>query len=242
MSVILCISDTQEPFAHQDALAFCQHIIKPYVDNGHKIHVVHQGDEVDQHTLGRWPSNPDGRSAGDELKEAKHRLSYWFDAFPNVLVCESNHTYRAWKKASESGLPSEFLRSVSEVYGAPAGWQWRDRWILEGVMFEHGEGVSGFNAARNAAVQNRMNTSIGHQHSNAGVQYATGIHDQVWGMNTGCLIDIDAYAFRYGKIFRNKPTLGCGLIVNGVPIFIPMILGQNKRWVGRVYYGPEDKK
>lgn len=235
MSVILAISDTQEPFSHTDALAFCRSIIAPFVARGEKIIVVHQGDEVDQHTLGRWPSNPDGKSGGDELKESIHRLSYWFDAFPEVFVCESNHTYRAWKKASEAGIPSEFLKSVAEVYKAPVGWKWRDRWFIDGICFEHGENVSGPLAARNAAIQNRMNTSIGHQHSNAGVLYASGIQDQIWGMNTGCLIDVDAYAFRYGRALRNKPTLGCGLIVNGIPYFIPMILGANKRWVGRTY-------
>jgi hypothetical protein len=236
MSVILAISDTQEPFAHQDALAFCQHLIKPFRDRGDEIIVVHQGDEVDQHTLGRWPANPDGLSGGAELAEAKHRLSYWFDAFPDVMVCESNHTYRAWKKASEAGLPAEFLKSVAEVYGAPPGWRWAQRWIVDDICFEHGENVSGFNAARSAAIQNRMNTSIGHQHSNAGVQYATGIADQIWGMNTGCLIDVDAYAFRYGRAMRNKPTLGCGIVIHGIPHFVPMILSKTtKRWVGRSY-------
>lgn len=239
MAVILAISDTQIPFEHIDALAFCKHVIAPYKTRGEKIIIVHQGDEVDQHTLGRWPSNPDGRSGGDELKEAQHRLSYWFDAFPRVKVCHSNHTYRAWKKAAEAGLPAEFMRSVAEVYKAPPGWQWRDRWFIENICFEHGENVSGPLAARNAAIQNRMSTSLGHQHSNAGVQYATGIADQIWGLNTGCLIDVDAYAFNYGKGFRNKPTLGCGLIVHGVPFFVPMILGKNKRWVGRAYV---DKK
>lgn len=236
MSVILAISDTQIPFEHRDALDFCKAVVAPYVQKGLQTTVVHQGDEVDQHTLGRWPSNPDGRSGGDELKESIHRLSYWFEAFPKVKVCHSNHTYRAWKKASEVGIPAEFMKSVADVYKAPPTWEWRDRWIIDDICFEHGENVSGFNAARNAAVQNRMNTSIGHQHSNAGVQYATGFHDQIWGMNTGCLIDVDQYAFNYGVKLRNKPTLGCGLILGGVPFFVPMILSKTtKRWVGRLY-------
>ena len=58
-------------------------------------------------------------------------------------------------------------------------------------------------------------------HSFAGVQYSnTGT--TVWGMNAGCLIDIDAYAFEYGKHHPKKPVIGTGIIIDGIPQFIPM--------------------
>lgn len=227
----LCISDLQCPAEHQDALAFVKCVDKTFFPNGDR-YVVCLGDEADQHTLGKWPSNPDGRSGGDELKEARHRLSYWFDAFPKVYVCTSNHTYRAWKKAALSGIPSEFMKSVAEVYGAPPGWVWRDKWVANGICFEHGENVSGPTAALNAAIQNQMPTVIGHQHSHAGVIYRTSEASYLWGMNTGCLIDVSHYCFDYGKNIRIKPTLGTGVIVNGVPFFIPMRLDLSGRWVG----------
>jgi len=196
--------------------------------------VVNLGDEVDQHTVGKWPSNPSGKSGGDELKEATHRLRDWYKAFPHVRICTSNHTYRAWKKAYLSGIPAQFMREVGEVYGAPVGWKWADRWTIDDILFEHGEFVSGKCAALLAAEQNRMKTVIGHQHSHGGVIYSASFDGQIWGMNTGCLIDVDQYAFDYGRGLRKKPTLGLGVIKNGIPYFIPMILTKNKRWAGRV--------
>lgn len=192
------------------------------------------GDEVDQHTLGRWAHDPNGRSGGDELHEAIHSLRPWFKKYPRTYVCESNHTYRVYKKAFDHGIPSEFLRSIGEVYGAPDGWKWKDRWIFDNILFEHGEFVSGQTAALKAAMDNRMSTVIGHQHSFGGVIHSGAISGIIWGMNTGCLIDVDQYAFSYGKKLRRKPTLGTGIILNGIPLFIPMVLNQKGRWIGRL--------
>lgn len=231
---VLCISDTQEPFSHRDALRFAEHCFKTF-GQGFKANeklVIHVGDEVDQHTLSRWASNPNGRSAGDELKEAIHRLSYWHDTFPRVYVCESNHTYRAYKKGYENGIPKEFFRGLEEVYELP-GWKWNEHWEFDGVIYEHGENVSGPNAALNAALQNRRSTVIGHQHTFGGVQWSGAKYDAVYGLNTGCLIDIEQYAFDYGKKLRKKPTLGLGVIVRGIPMFIPMFVDKRNRWVGR---------
>lgn len=233
-SVILAISDLQEPFSHRDALSFVLHVKKTFVKADDELIVINVGDEVDQHTLGRWTANPNGRSGGDELKEAKHRLRDWFREFPHTKVCVSNHTYRVFKRAMEAGIPSEFMRTIGEVYDAPPGWRWADRWIVNGnILFEHGENVSGPTAALNAALQNRMSTVIGHQHSHGGVIHSASPNDVVWGLNTGCLIDIEQYAFDYGKTLRRKPTLGMGIIIDGLPLFIPMVLNQKGRWIGR---------
>lgn len=228
---VLCISDLQCPAEHQDALKFIQAVDRQWFPDGKRF-VVCMGDEVDQHTLGKWPANPSGRSGGDELKEARHRLSFWFDAYPKVFVCASNHTYRAWKKAFLNGIPQEFMKSVNEVYGAPPGWVWREKWIHENIAFEHGELVSGPLAALNAAIQNQMSTVIGHQHNGGCVIHRASDTGIIWGLNTGCLIDIDHYCFTYGKNIRIKPTLGCGVIKNGIPHFIPMLLNYQKRWTG----------
>lgn len=227
---VLCISDLQCPAEHRDALDFVKHVDKTWFPDGNRF-VVNLGDEVDQHTLGQWPANPSGRSGRDELKEAIHHLRDWYTAYPKTFVCASNHTYRAWKKAYLSGIPQEFMRSVAEVYEAPPGWMWRDRWVHEGVVFEHGENVSGPTAALNAARQNQMSTVIGHQHSGGGVIHSVSEYGSLFGLNTGCLIDIDQYNFDYAKNSRNKPTLGLGVIKNGIPYFIPMILTHDKRWV-----------
>ena len=228
------MSDLQIPFEHRDALDFILHIKKTFSKWGDEFTCVNMGDEVDQHTLSKYAFDPNGRSAGDELHEAKQCLKPWFKEFPHTKVCESNHTYRAYKKAFDAGIPQEFMRSIAEVYEAPDGWQWKDRHFIDNICFEHGELVSGITAGIRAALDNRMNTVIGHQHSNGGVAYAGSVKDCIWGLNTGCLIDTDKYAFRYGNKMRKKPTLGTGIIINGIPFFIPMVLDTKKRWVKRL--------
>ena len=230
----LCISDLQIPFQHQDALRFVLHVKKMLTRPGDIITIINMGDEVDQHTLSKYASDPNGRSAGDELHAAKMELKPWFAEFPQMLICESNHTYRAYKKGFEAGIPSEFFRSLNEVYGAPPRWRWQNRWIIDGVLYEHGEGVSGVNAAITAAIHNQMSTAIGHQHSNGGVQWSGSFGKNIFGLNTGCLIDVNAYAFKYGQKIRRKPTLGMGALYNDIPLFIPMITNAQGRWVGYV--------
>lgn len=229
----LCISDLQIPFEHPDAFDFVCHVKKTYFPDVDP-YIVNQGDEVDQYTLSNFVRSPRAMSPRAEFEEAKLRLSQWFKEFPKTFVCISNHTYRVYKRADEAGIPDGFMKTVGEAYEAPIGWQWRDKWISGGVCFEHGEQVSGQLAAIRAAQENRMNTSIGHQHANAGVIYKAGFNDVIWGMNTGCLIDINQYAFDYGRNIRNKPTLAMGIIRNGVPFVIPMVCDRAGRWLRRI--------
>jgi hypothetical protein len=231
----LCVSDLQIPFEHRDALDFVLHVKKVFFDcQGIVPVIVNMGDEVDQYTLSNYVKSPKARGANEEFEESKLRLKPWFDAFPKTFVCISNHTYRVYKRADEAGIPSAFMKTIGQAYDAPPGWQWRDKWIHDNICFEHGEQVSGQLAAIRKAMFNRISTVIGHQHSNGGVIHLGGIIDTIWGMNTGCLIDIEQYAFDYGKALTNKPTIGCGVLSNSIPYFVPMILNQERRWVGRI--------
>lgn len=229
----ICISDLQIPFEQIDALDFILHIKKTFF-RGIEPLIINMGDEVDQHTLGRWTANPNGMSPKAEMDEAKLRLKNWFREFPRMRVCVSNHTYRVYKRAFEAGIPDSFMKTIGEAYEAPTTWEWKDKWIIDKVLFEHGESVSGQLAAIRAAMQNRLSTVIGHQHSNGGVLWQASDHDLIYGMNTGCLIDVKQYAFDYGKTLRNKPTLGAGVICNDVPYFVPMFLDHRDRWVKRI--------
>lgn len=60
-------------------------------------------------------------------------------------------------------------------------------------------------------------------------------YDVIFGLNVGCLIDRSAYVFDYGKGAKFKPTLGCGVVLYGVPKFVPMIVsGKQERWIGEI--------
>lgn len=228
--VILVIPDTQAPFEHKDAFDFLKAVKKRYEPN----EVVHVGDEVDFHALGDWDHDPDGMSAGDELKSALKFMDKLYALFPKVKVCTSNHTARPFRKAFKHGIPKAFLRDYHEFLQAPKGWQWADKWEIDGIIFEHGEGQSGKDGAINAAKGNMQSTVIGHIHAFAGIQYAANPKFLYFGFNVGCLIDRHAYAFAYGKHMKNKPILGCGIIINGIPQFIPMELNKKGRWIGKL--------
>lgn len=215
---ILAIPDLHEPHSHPDAFHFVKDVartLRPDV-------VVCLGDEIDSHAISRWPSDPDQDSAGPELTRAVERLRPWYARFPRVLVCHSNHTFRPWIRAKEVGLPVRVIRTPREVLEAPIGWEWAHTHRVDGILFTHGEGYSGALGALKAAVAHRTRVVIGHLHGYAGVVWSHGLTDAVWGMNAGCLIDPSAPAFAYARTLANRPSLGCGVIENGVPRWIPL--------------------
>lgn len=215
---ILAIPDLHAPYTHPRAVDFLRAAARRFKPET----VVCLGDEIDSHAISRWPSDPDLDSPGVELSRAVSILAPLFKLFPTVKVCHSNHTLRPWIRARESGLPSRVVRGPRDVLGAPAGWEWAPAWRIDGILFIHGEGFSGPMGAMNAAVRYRSRVVIGHLHGSAGVVWSHGWHDAIWGMNAGCLIDPDSPAFAYGRTLANRPSLGVGLIENGVPRWVPM--------------------
>lgn len=227
---VLVISDLQIPYEHPDALRFIQ-TVASYAE---PTKIVCIGDEVDQHAVGRFDPDPDADGPGVELKLAKRRLKKWYETFPEVSVCVSNHTQRIYKKAFHAGIPEGYLRPVNDWLDAPEGWVWEDKFVIDGVRYEHGDAQGGMYAARNLAIRNRQSTVIGHHHSNGAVFYIANEDEMIFALNTGCLVDIKSLAFKYAKNAAFKPTLGCGVVTQGVPEFVPMLLNNRGRWTGVV--------
>jgi hypothetical protein len=228
--VVLVIPDLQIPYEHPDALAFCKEVR----DEVGATKVVCIGDEVDQMALSRFDPDPDADSAGPELIKALKKLKAWYKEFPDVQVTTSNHTGRIQKKALHAGIPEAYIRPVNEWMQAPEGWSWEDVVYIDGVRYEHGDNQGGMYAARNIAIRNRTSTVIGHHHSHGGVYYIANDDSMIFGMNTGCLIDRKAIAFKYARGSAFKPTLGCGVVVQGVPYFVPMLVNRRGRWTGEL--------
>lgn len=228
---VLVVSDLQEPFAHKDAFDF----VKAVRDKYDTDTTVNIGDEVDFHAFsGRFPHDPDGMGPGEELEAAIQELDKWYKEFPETRVCTSNHLDRYYKKAFNSGLPKRAILSPQVLLGAPTTWEWRSSWVIDGVKYEHGDSQGGIDAARLLAIANRKSTVIGHHHAHGGVRYIANDSEVIFGLNTGCLIDRGAYVFAYGAGNKFKPTLGCGVVLYGVPYFVPMILGKRERWIGEI--------
>ncbi len=215
---ILVISDLHAPFAHPDAINFLKRVKKEYKTNG----VICIGDLGDQHGWSRHDREPDAPGQGDEDAACVQFCRELYSVFPFALACVGNHDKRLAKACVRTGVPRRLHRSIAEVYDSPDGWKWGDGHECDGVIYQHGEGFSGQNAALRAAQINRCSTVIGHIHAWAGVQFHSNGINTIFGMNVGCLADPSSLAMNYAKTSPNKQVLGCGVVIEGHPIFVPL--------------------
>lgn len=228
---ILIISDLHVPHHHPDAFKFLAAVKKQF----NPSRVVCIGDEIDNHAISFHDSDPDLKSAGDELIESIKHLKTLYKIFPEVDVLHSNHGSLHFRKALHHGIPKSFLKELKEVLEAPKGWNWHDDllvtlpggnqcYIHHGLIRDPVKAV----ALRGVCVVQ------GHFHEKAGIEYVSNHNNLLWGMTVGCLIDKKSLAFAYNKINLKRPILSVGLIVNGFPLLIPMVIGKNGRWVGKL--------
>ena len=224
MARVLTSGDTHCPFMHKRYPEFLERIRDQYRTDS----FVHIGDEVDLHGMSFHTSETDAPGVAAECDMAQQQLNDLFDIFGDAKVCIGNHSRLPERRAKEAKIPQRWLKNYGDAWGAPKGWKWNNRWIIDGVLYTHGTSA-GKMAHLQLAKDERMSAVQGHTHSFGGVNYASSNHDLIFGMNAGCGIDCSAMAFRYGRDFRNRPTLGCGVVIDGFEaIFIPMIL-KNKR-------------
>lgn len=228
--VVLCISDTHGPFHHPDTIPFLAAVKEKY----QPTRIVHSGDEVDNCAISDYTTDPDGMSAGAEYVKALEFMHQLYELFPEVWSCESNHGNRAYRALFNRGIPKAWIRSYGEVWEAPLGWQWADRWEIDGVIYFHGEGTSGVRPHARAAEKLMQSCVIGHVHTGGGVQVVQA-DKGVFGLNVGCLIDRRAYAMRYAKHMLTPITLGVGVVHHGRRAeFVPMPPDKSGRWTGEL--------
>lgn len=221
----LVISDPQEPYALEDAVAFCRRVRTEF--NIPRENVVHVGDEADFLYGSRFPVDPNNENGPlGELRWLRERMKVWYAEFPRLRLCISNHTDRWYKKAAGAQIPDQLIRARHEILEAPEGWVWADHWdFKDGKMpwrVEHGH--NGAASTRLRAIENGVSTAHGHFHAKAGVEWVHTAGGQlVWGLATGALIDVDAVAFKYNRRDRFKPVLGLGVVLDGgrKPLFVP---------------------
>jgi len=206
MKNTLVLGDTHLPFEHKDYLAFCKRIHKGYKCQA----VVHIGDLVDNHSISYHEHDPDGWSPTDEMKETDKHLKPWFKAFPELSLCRGNHDNLVDRKGKTVGLPKRCFQSFRDIWGLPDKWIDDFEFIVDNVCYEHfATGEYGY---IRRARENCMSTVTGHAHSAAGVGWVVTERDIWFGMGVGCGLDRKKYAFAYGKKFKKKPVLGCGVV------------------------------
>jgi len=221
---VLVIADTHIPFEHKGYLSFIKRMAKAC-----KPHtIVHIGDLVDNHAISYHEKDPNGLSPADEMNEADKHLKAWYKAFPHVLLCRGNHDRLVDRKCKTSGLPDRAFKNFRDIWNLPLGWTDGFCFDIKGVLYKHGTGHSGKYGHVQAAIDARQSAVIGHLHSTAGVEYMANEQDIIFGMCVGCGIDRKAYTFEYGRAFRRKPILGCGIVdyspKGTTATFVPMKL------------------
>ncbi len=231
---IMIISDTQEPCAHQDALDFCKAVKKRYKPDL----VVQIGDYCDFGSFSAFDQDPDYMSPSDELKRVQEATKKWAKIFPKLYITMGNHEMRLYRKALKAGLPKQVLKNFGDIIQAPKGWQYVDRlkvnWddVKRRILFVH----TGTGATTKAGLAPSQHANVvhGHIHSSYWIKWNSTADALHWDMNVGCLIDDESIVFKYNKQQTKRPILGCGVIVDNLPILIPMILDKKGRWIGRL--------
>jgi len=221
----LVIGDIHEPVSHPKYLKFCKDMYDEYECNK----VVLIGDVVDLHAVSFHAHHPDCPGPSDEYMLALSRIQRWYKAFPRAVVCIGNHDNRPLRLAESVSIPSKFMRNHAEIWHTPR-WKWVTDVIIDGVYYFHGTGCSGLNPAFNQAKARLMPVVMGHTHSKAGIKWLCGPQTRIFGLDVGCGIDVDAWQFAYGKNYINKPILGCGVVLKGIPYHEIMPMSQGERY------------
>lgn len=231
-SSILVIPDLHVPFHHPDAFDFLDAVSNRYSPD----RVVCLGDEVDKHNMSFHDSDPDiPFSASGELEKAIWHLKDLYLLFPRVDVIESNHGSMVYRKGKAHGIPRHYFKTYQEILEAPKRWVWHLDLVVtasngQDIYFHHGLSKNAMKTSQNKS----MNHCCGHYHSEFAIQYWANSRQLYWAMNTGCLIDDKAMAFNYNNTTLARPILGCGVILDGIPKLIPMVLNKKGRWDKKV--------
>ena len=168
--------------------------------------VINIGDLLDFHAISMHEHNPDLPSAGQELDIAREYVKE--------------------------------LEAILKPYGDFLGtrkWKWIDDITLKlsngkKCFFTHGRAADILKVSQTMG----MSAVQGHYHTKFVISYWANPDDIFFGMNVGCLINQKSMAFSYAKNFRTRFILGCGIILNGIPRLLPMVLDKNGNWIGEI--------
>jgi len=202
---VLVIGDLHLPFTLE---GYLEHCIETYYKYNCD-EVVFIGDIIDNHASSYHETDPDGHSAGQELKLAIQQVKKWYQAFPKATVVIGNHDRLIMRKAQTAGLSKMWIKDYAEVLGTP-GWNFTESIEIDNVLYIHGEGGT----ARSRARRDLQSIVQGHLHSQAYIEWIVGAKFRIFGMQVGCGVNHRSYAMAYGKE-GPKPAIACGVILQG---------------------------
>jgi predicted phosphodiesterase len=223
MSKVLVIGDIHEPATHVGYRRFCQDLYDQWGCNS----VLFIGDIIDHLNISFHQKDVDADGVTREADMALKGIQKWYKAFPKAEVMIGNHDERVYRLSASVNIPARFIRDYSDVWNTPK-WDWKRNTVIDDVHYFHGTGCTGKMPALNAAKASMMSTVIGHCHSVAGIKWSCGVNRRIFGMDTGCGVDINHVAMNYGRNMVNKPVLAAGVVLDGFPYheIMPMARGE----------------
>ena len=229
---ILIISDFHAPYNHPDAVAFLKAVKEKY----NPTRVISIGDESDGHSLSFHSHDADLHSAGHELELTREALKPLMKMFPKMDILESNHGSLVMRRALDHGLPREIFKSYREILEAPKGWNWHFDMTIRlptgmDCYFHHGKNKNALKVAQSMG----MCYVGGHYHEDFGIQFYANPNQLNFAMQVGCLIDKDSMAMAYAKNNLKRPIIGVGMIIDGLPLLLPLVMKKGGKWCGKIF-------
>ena len=227
---ILVISDLHIPYHHKDTFAFLKEIKKEFKPD----FIVNIGDSLDFHAINMHTHDPDLFSAGYELKASKKYIKELESIFPKVVEVDSNHSSLVYRRALKFGMSRSFLKDYAEFLGTKK-WKWVDDLTLnlpngQRCFFTHGRSADILKVSQTMG----MSAVQGHYHTQFCIKYWANPDNLFFAMNVGCFINQKSLAFHYAKNFRTRFVIGCGIILDGFPRLLPMVLNNKGNWIGKL--------
>lgn len=201
----LVIGDLHAPWILEGYLEWCKELEREYKCN----EIMFIGDVIDSGAWSFHEHDVDGMSVGDELTASIRQLQIAYKLFPKADITLGNHDLLVARKARAAGLSQRFIKDFGEIIEAPKTWNFRHEFIYDNVRYIHGSSGNAFTRAK----ESRMSTVQGHLHSQAFLQYSVSEKDAIYGLQIGCGIDREAYAFDYAKPFPKKPIVSAGVVL-----------------------------
>lgn len=218
--VIMALPDQHIPWCNWKAIEAFSKRVKAYKKQGKSVKVVNLGDVMDQKAWSRFSKDPDDLSPHQEWSDVELGMDYLAELLPEMTIVLGNHDSRAYKKAVEVGLPKQLIRSLEDLFPYE-GWTWHmstKPLMVDGIMFIHGDEMAG-GALQKAAKLGRSVVQ-GHVHK-GNLNYVDIFDKQIFAVESGCVIDREAIAFRYAAKHPLSCFIGWTEIHNGVPHLVP---------------------
>ncbi len=212
---VLIIWDLHCPYELEEYLLFCrqqQELFNCWT-------VIYIWDIVDFHSISYHEKIPEELNPRWEMSLARQRLKDWYYTFPEACVLLWNHDSIPYRQARTAWLLREFIRSPNTIFEAPNSYLFLNEIIINNVLYTHGTIWD----AWTKCVKEWISLVQWHLHTKAWIIYHANRNWTIFGMQVWTWIDYKKQAFDYARSNSKIPVTSCWIMLNNLPIVIPMI-------------------